>query len=252
MTTPLKELGITAVAIVCVPAELRDRHFMPAASLINTSLGGVQEPHPITQLATLFVNLKRSFLIIVDDLAVSRSWMLPDVSSALIEESIDRGVQILTSYAATHGACRVQRLTDFLQTQGAVDLYENRLIELAATIQENLAHVECEQTSCEQCQMRALYVRDIARRKAFFQRQGIRRRLIRREYRVSIHRLAALQLANYAVQGELLDDLQLPTYVAQSLEEVLMMSISRHDPSWQTSLVSDFLEPVGGGDSQKI
>ncbi len=209
-----------AVAIVCMPCRRRGGYFVPVSDLVLASLDGTEQRHPAIRLAALVgqpdVNAElrehgvTRFLLIVDDLAVRRSWMLPE-STASVEElwpAVRDSLERLLSKAEGIDS-RVLRFSDVLGGQDRG--YEVEVAETGKRFMNALSGPEGS--------LKAAMEKEIRRRRRFERETG------RRDGEAALRRRAASQLANYAVQGRLMRRWNIAAYIPWTAEEISLMSL---------------------------
>lgn len=207
---------IRAAAIVCVPCRRQDGHFLPTSELVLASLDGTEQRHPVFQLAALMRSpctvseLHRrgveEIVVVVDDLAVSRSWMLPPTATTAADLWPSLRASFTKVLEEGPIPCRVtlwSRLVEGLD-------YEEEVGRLAALCEEN--------TTSEDHPLQMAFGAEIAKRRRFERETG------RGDTEETTRRRAAAQVANYAAQGRLLRTWRLNTYLAWTAEETGLMA----------------------------
>jgi hypothetical protein len=213
-------LAETAVAIMCMPCRRVGGHFVPTAELVLADLSGRQDPHPIHRLAErlrdrrltneLSARDAHRVLIVFDDLAVSRSWMLPPdapevdtlwpnvaATAERVLDGCDRPTQVV-------------RFSELLARNGAISAFDDLVDVHAARLHAGLSGPD---GSAKQ-----MMSNEIAHRRRFAAALG-------GHPPGDVRELAALQLANYAAQGHLVAAWQVAAYIPWTREEISRMAI---------------------------
>ncbi|WP_109505945.1 hypothetical protein [Nocardioides speluncae] len=223
-------LGDAAVAIMCMPCRRSSGSFVPAADLVLAELSGNEGHHPVHWLAgwcrqpALRSRLRgqaRHLVVLFDDLAVARSWMLPAVSPDL--DALWPSILEATSRLFTGSVVpvRVMRFSDFLDRHAARSGFER----LVATHTNGF--------------LQALREPDGAFKRAMEHELARRRRFARETSQPAdvahLRQRAASQLANYAAQGTLLKQANVGAYVAWTDLEVELMAAA--DPAFADHVI---------------
>ncbi|WP_160050840.1 hypothetical protein [Nocardiopsis sp. FR4] len=206
-----------AAAIVCVPCRRQGGHFLPTSELVLASLDGTEQRHPVFQLAALtrsprtVSELRRrgveEIVVVVDDLAVPRSWMLPSAAATVADLWPDLCASFTRVLEGGPIPCRVtlwSRLVEGLDYEGEVGRVAV-LCEGSATPEKDPLHTA--------------FGTEIAKRRRFERETG------RGDTAEVMRRRAAAQVANYAAQGKLLHAWGLNTYLAWTVEETGLMAV---------------------------
>lgn len=223
--------GTRAMAIVCVPCRRRGGHFVPTSELVLASLDGTEQRHPVFQLAELTRSprtvreLRRrgveEILVVVDDLAVSRSWMLPPGATAVADLWPELRSSLTAVLDGGPISCRVALWSRLTAGEGCD--YESEVAPLAHRCRVSAGPMDSA--------LRRAFGGEIAKRRRFERTTG------RGDGEEAMRRRAADQVANYAAQGKLLCEWGLGAYLAWTAEEIALMSAA--DPGFITLVSKD-------------
>lgn len=217
LTRPV--LAGAAVAIMCMPCRRAGGHFVPTAELVLADLSGRQDPHPVHRLAErlrdrrltseLSARDAHRVLIVFDDLAVSRSWMLPPDAPEM-----DTLWPIVAAIAnRVLGRCdrptQVARFSELLARNGATRAFDDLVNVHAARFHTGLSGPDSP--------AKQMMSNEIAHRRRFAADLG-------GHPPGDVRELAALQLANYSAQGHLIAAWQAAAYIPWTREEVTRMA----------------------------
>ncbi|WP_157982376.1 hypothetical protein [Nocardiopsis sp. FIRDI 009] len=209
-----------AVAIVCVPCRRRHGFFVPSSELVLASLDGDEQRHPAFGLAELLrsdefvAELRRreanELVVIVDDLAVARSWMLPPQAPSVAELWPALRPNLEALFAGGAIPCRVVLWSELL-AEGR-EAFEAEVTAAARRFQ-------CAVARPGGSRIRAAMGEELRRRRRFERGTG------RGHGENLIRERAAMQVANYAVQGRLMADWGVVAYVPWTEDEIRLMSL---------------------------
>ncbi|WP_444962295.1 hypothetical protein [Nocardiopsis sp. M1B1] len=204
---------------------------MPTSELVLASLDGTEQRHPVFQLAELtrsprtVSELRRrgveEITVAVDDLAVSRSWMLP--SGAATVADLWPGLRSSLTAILAEGPvpCRVVLWSQLVEEEECD--YEAEVARVA---------VRCGESSTSDTDPLSMaFGAEIAKRRRFERATG------RGDDEELMRRRAADQVANYAVQGQLLRGWGLGAYLAWTAEEIDLMATV--ESGFTASVLSD-------------
>ena len=219
--------GSTALAIMCVPCRRIGGHFVPTDQLVLASLD-TERPHPVHGLASrlrsdwadrLVDTGVEQVVVAFDDLAVTRSWMLPPSALSIddlwppLHESLNRAME----------GARVP--VRFVRWSNLVDRFDyDQQVDLAAQA--------CLRNDTEP-RWRGLHEvmgGEVARRLRFERATGCG------DIPMVMRRRAADQVANYAVQGRLVHQWGVATYLHWTGEETDLMGTL--EPGFITRVVA--------------
>ncbi|MES0838281.1 hypothetical protein [Nocardiopsis tropica] len=219
------------MAIMCVPCRRWEGHFVPTSELVLASLDGTEQRHPVFQLAELTRSphmvreLRRrgieEVIVVVDDLAVSRSWMLPPGATAVAELWPELSSSLSAVLDGGPTLCRVVLWSRLIAEEGCD--YESEVAHLADRCRAG--------TTPANGELRLAFGDEIAKRRRFERATG------QGDGEEAMHRRAADQVANYAAQGKLLRAWGLGAYLAWTAEETSLMSSA--DPGFTTLVLKD-------------
>lgn len=213
-------LSSAAVAIMCLPCRRRGPYFAPTDEWVLADLDGNDGRHPLYGLAarlcepSTVAQLRHTgvteVVVLVDDLAVTRSWMLPPDPPDLTvlwqrlratAESVLHHVGLPT---------RITRLSDLLRQRGETamftDLVASHITAYRCAVEDRGGDLQRRMTG------------EIRRRHRFARIRNAP--LDRAETRD----LAAAQLANYSAQGVLMRHWRIATYLPWTTTETNLMS----------------------------
>jgi hypothetical protein len=214
------------VAILCMPCRLVGGYFVPSADLVLADLTGTEGPHPIYQLAAwarrpdvsaaLAKQGASRLLVVFDDLAVARSWMLPPDPPNLAELWPTMVRDARTSLTDVGIPVEVTRFSDLLDRHQARSVFERTVREQVGRLTDTLAGPD-------------------SAAKRLMERELVRRRRFATSHRgsagIGIRERAAAQLGNYAAQGELMNWWSPAAYCAWTPDEVELMRLG--DPGFE-------------------
>lgn len=204
-----------AMAIMCMPCRREDGHFVPTSQLVLASLDA-ERRHPVIDLAAGLQNgwagrLRaqgvEELIVVIDDLAVERSWMLPPhtARTETLWPQVHRSMtQVLD------GARFPCQVLAWSQVVDPAD-YEARVGEIARVCLEREPHAE-------RSALHHAMGQELARRLRFHRVTG------HRQEEAAMRRRAADQVANYAAQGELVHTWGIKTYLPWTEQESALMS----------------------------
>lgn len=228
------DISGTAVAILCMPCRRIGGHFQPTNDLVLADLSGREDRHPIHALATrchepqllneLHQRRTRNVLLLFDDLAVTRSWMLPANPPSLDElwPQIQQATKRLTAPARL--PVEILRFSEFLERHNV----RRRFDLLIARYAERFAAPSAGTDRAEKAAME----HELARRHRYAREAGTRAAVNGLRYR------AAAQLANYAAQGALMHHTRVGAYIPWTTEEIDLMAIK--EPTFRTNVIAAY------------
>ncbi|WP_017588764.1 hypothetical protein [Nocardiopsis ganjiahuensis] len=217
----------TALAIMCVPCQRSGGYFVPTDQLVLASLDA-ERPHPVHALASrlrstwadrLFHTGAVRVVVAMDDLAVTRSWMLPPTTPTID----DLWPQLHDSLNRLMEGTRIP--VRFVRWSHLVDPFDyDQQVELISQA--------CSRNDAEPHwrHLHEVMGEEVARRLRFERSTG------RGDTPVVMRRRAADQVANYAVQGQLVHQWGVAAYLHWTAEETDLMGTL--EPAFATHMVA--------------
>lgn len=223
-------LADTAVAIMCMPCQRTCGYFTPTADLVLADLTGREDCHPIHPFAawcrepalrSRLAGRASRILVLFDDLAVTRSWMLPPNPPDL--DDLWPDIHATATMLTAHTLCPVDvaRFSEFLDRYAVRATFESLVAEYAHDFTAAL--------SSPNSALKRAMEHELARRRRFAHETGKPTPV------KALQERAARQLANYAAQGTLLRRWGIAAYLPWMSAEVELMT-AREPAFWSNVL----------------